>query len=516
LKQPDFKKVFARWRDSLEKYIEEAMGINPSNGFSMSTQQRNAAREVSKLVNAKRAKALGKKLTPEEEEYAGKLGLSIMSGQGTGKDAFTSWVMDWWLNMFDETLIPCTAPTADQIKNILWSEFSRWYNKTKPDGTPFHVFKSSDGKSDGLVVESQKIWVRETGGKENFAFWKTANPKDDPESQAGTLYGFHAPYMLIVVDEAASVPQPVFKPLEGTITSAKGVNWILLIFNPIHQSGYAVDSHFGMHKEKWIRLHWDAEESENVSPQHIQDMEEKYGRKSNTFRTLVKGLPPLAEEDSVIPNDWIQNAIDRELVIADDDPIIMGLDPGAGGDNTVACIRQGWRVKSFHKFSSPDTMEVVAWAAELMEQEEVTACFVDIIGIGNGVYYRLKELGYRVFPVDVRIKSSDEKFRNIRAELWWKAREVFEKNLVSMPNDLFFKDELSAPRFIHKGKTVEVDSKAEIKKKLSRSNSPNHADAFNLTLTYKDAMFRRQKKDAYSFDKYKHETYGGEYGWMVA
>jgi hypothetical protein len=85
-----------------------------------------------------------------------------------------------------------------------------------------------------------------------------------------------------------------------------------------------------------------------------------------------------------------------------------------------------------------------------------------------------------------------------------------------MPNDLFFKDELSAPRFIHKGKTVEVDSKAEIKKKLSRSNSPNHADAFNLTLTYKDTMFRRQKKEAYDFGKPKDNEYLGGLSWMVA
>lgn len=508
-------KLLARWKDSLEKFVEEAVGVNPSNGLSMSTQQRLAAREVSKLVNAKRKAMLGKKMTPEDLEYAEKIGVSIMSGQGTGKDAFCSWVMMWWLCCFPETLIPCTAPTADQIKNILWSEFARWYNKLDKDLKPQCVFKGEALKDDHLVVETQRIYVQQLNGKECFAFWKTANPKDDPDSQAGTLYGFHAPNMLIVVDEAASVPQPVFKPLEGTITSAEGVNWILMLFNPIYQSGYAVDSHTGPNAHKWICIHWDAEESENVSKQHILDMEQKYGRNSNTFRTLVKGLPPLAEADTIIPYDWVMNAVDREIYVDDDDPIIMGLDVGAGGDNTVACIRQGWKVKSFEKFSSPNTMEVVGWAADLMDGEKVTACFIDVIGIGNGVYYRLKELGYRVYPVDVRVTCLDERFKNVRSELWWKAREAFEANLPSIPNDLVFKSELWSPKFRHlSGKTIEVDSKYDMKRRLSLSTSPNHADAFNLTLTYKDSMFRRQKKEGYDFDK--TEETKGEFGWMAA
>ncbi len=432
----------------------------------------------------------------------------------TGKDAFCSWVMMWWLCCFPETLIPCTAPTADQIKNILWSEFARWYNKLDKNLEPQCVFKAKALKDDHLVVETQRIFVQQLNGKECFAFWKTANPKDDPDSQAGTLYGFHAPNMLIVVDEAASVPQPVFKPLEGTITSAEGVNWILMLFNPIYQSGYAVDSHTGPNAHKWILIQWDAEESENVSKQHIIDMEQKYGRNSNTFRTLVRGLPPLAEADTLIPYDWVMNAVDRDIIIEDDDPVIMGLDVGGGGDNSVACIRQGWKVKSFEKFSSPNTMEVVGWAAELMDGEKVTACFVDVIGIGNGVYYRLKELGYSVYPVDVRVTCLDERFRNVRSELWWKAREAFESNLPSIPNDLVFKSELWTPKFKHlSGKTIEVESKYDMKRRLSLSTSPNHADAFNLTLTFKDSMFRRQKREDYDMDKTESK---GDFGWMAA
>ena len=507
-------KALKRWRGSLELFVEEAMGVNAKNSLFISKQQRKACQEVSKLVNAKRKVLLKEKLTAEEKAYAEKLGISIMSGQGTGKDAFCSWVMCWWLCCFTETLIPCTAPTADQIRNILWSEFVRWYNRIDADMQPMCVFKGKDEQSSHLVIESQKIYVRQFNGKECFAFWKTANPKDDSESQAGTLYGFHAPYMLIIIDEASSVPEPVFKPLEGTITSAQGVNWILMLFNPIYRTGYAVNSHAGKDAEKWVCIHWDAEESELVSKQHIIDMEGKYGRDSNTFRTLVKGLPPTAEEDTLIPYDWVMNAVNREIIVDDSDPVIAGLDVGAGGDNSVLCIRQGWKVLAFHRHSSPNTMELVGWAAQKLTEEKVTACFVDVIALGNGVYNRLKELGYRVYPVDVRITSNDEQFKNIRAELWWKARMAFESNLPSIPDDPIFKSELWAPRFKRiSSKSIEVEGKYDFKKRLSLSTSPNHADAFNLTLTYKDTMFRKvAEKDPYYVEP--KQNYG-ERAWMA-
>lgn len=508
-------KLLTRWRSSLEYFVEEALGVNPKNNLFISKQQRDACQKVSKLVNAKRKVLLKKPLTAEDKEYVEKIGISIMSGQGTGKDAFCSWVMCWWLCCFTETLIPCTAPTADQIRNILWSEFVRWYNRLDADMNPMCVFKGKDEPSSHLVVESQKIYVRQFAGKECFAFWKTANPKDDPESQAGTLYGFHAPYMMIVIDEASSVPEPVFKPLEGTITSAQGVNWILMLFNPIYQAGYAVNSHMGIHAKNWVQIHWDAEDSELVSKQHIVDMEEKYGRNSNTFRTLVKGLPPLAEADTLIPYDWVMKAVNRPIDVLPDEPRIGGLDVGAGGDNSELCIRQGNKVFPFHRHNSPDTMELVGWASKLFDEEGLQALFIDVIGVGNGVYNRLRELGYRVYPVDVRMTARKEEFHNIRDELWWKLRDVFESQTISIPPDEELKAELWNPKYkIDSTKKTKIESKYDMKRRLGFAHSPNKADSLALTLYMNDSVFRRvAEKDPY-FMPDRQPDYGGR-AWMA-
>jgi hypothetical protein len=188
------EQLFIRWQESMEAFVEEALGIDGTRGFTMSEQQREACREISKLVNAKTKRMYKIDLTEEETVYANKLGMSIMAGQGTGKDGWTAWFIQWFEFCFKNVLIPCTAPSADQLKNILWMEVSRWLSRVGTDGKPL----VSPMVKDKIVVQSDRIFRKPAKGGDvtNFAFPKTANPKDDAEAQAKTLYGFHDIHIL--------------------------------------------------------------------------------------------------------------------------------------------------------------------------------------------------------------------------------------------------------------------------------------------------------------------------------
>ena len=35
----------------------------------------------------------------------------------------------WLLSCFEESQIPCTAPTETQLKDVLWAEIGVWLNK---------------------------------------------------------------------------------------------------------------------------------------------------------------------------------------------------------------------------------------------------------------------------------------------------------------------------------------------------------------------------------------------------
>lgn len=514
---PEMEEIFRyydRWPRDMGLFVEQALGLDGRRGFRISSQQREACDAVSKLIRVKEKIRGGFVLSADELDYEKKIGISIMAGQGPGKDAWCAWFIIWFLFCFDDVKIPCTAPSADQLKTILWAEVGRWLYRQDNDGNYLVI----PAVREDIAIQGDKIYSKSRGdGKDYFAFPKTANPKDDPEAQARTLYGQHSDYMAIIVDEASNVLDPVFRPLEGTLTGA--VNFIIMVFNPVRRTGFAVESHTGKFSHKWICLHWSSEESEIVNPQHIKDMEEKYGRGSNTFRTLVLGLPPVANADTLIPYDWVVDAVNRDIEADDEDAWMGGLDPGAGGDNSVFVVRHGMKVESIDTYSSPDTMSVTAWAAGLFEKYMLDILFVDSIGIGNGVYNRLRELGYRVVSVDVRRKARDEeKFANVRAELWWRAREIFEQGTISIPDDQFLKEELWSPRFeLGRGKRVEIEDKRKMRKHLGSSRSPNHADALLLTFAHNDAMYRRARKSsAEDRGDRRARILGESNGWMAA
>jgi phage terminase large subunit len=114
------------------------------------------------------------------------------------------------------------------------------------------------------------------------------------------------------------------------------------------------------------------------------------------------------------------------------------------------------------------------------------AIFVDVVGLGAGVYDRCKELGLPVKAVNVgEAASARENCMRLRDELWFKGREWFQEKSCSMPQDNALIAELTAPTytFSSTGKMV-VESKADLKKRGMRS--PDLADAFLLTFAYGD------------------------------
>jgi len=109
-----------RWSKDPEIFIREALGIK-----SLTTQQRDACLAIKDLMWAKIKVGTGKKTTDREKELSKKIGISIMSGKGTGKDALTAMLIIWFLCCFPRPLIPCTAPTGHQLSDVLWSEINK-------------------------------------------------------------------------------------------------------------------------------------------------------------------------------------------------------------------------------------------------------------------------------------------------------------------------------------------------------------------------------------------------------
>lgn len=110
--------------------------------------------------------------------------IAVKSGNGIGKSCVSAWLVPWFLFAFYQAQVPCTAPTASQMNDVLWKEIGLWINKM-PD-----VYKEIfDWTANYIrITEEPEVW---------FARARTSR-KENPEAFSGV----HAPSVMAVADEA--------------------------------------------------------------------------------------------------------------------------------------------------------------------------------------------------------------------------------------------------------------------------------------------------------------------------
>ncbi len=158
----------------------------------------------------------------------------------------------------------------------------------------------------------------------------------------------------------------------------------------------------------------------------------------------------------------------------------FGVDVARGGeDRTVVAIREGNAVLPLVYGSQLDTMATTGRVAALAERYRPARIVVDVVGVGAGVYDRLRELGFPVVPfhagerTEMRDRSGELGFVNKRSAAWWTFREMLEPGSgfgIALPPDDVLVGDLTAPRWrIQSGGRIQVEAKDEIRKRLGRS-----------------------------------------------
>jgi hypothetical protein len=483
-------------------HVDPNLWVNDTFGdkIKLSNQQAHAFTELGKIIQAKIKISQNKELTKEEQWYGKKIGLDISSGMGSGKDFLASLMLFYFLAVFPEENgqsphVLATANTAKQLSNVLWRQASSIPALSKPlfpdDPNSQTILESL------FVCQSEKIYRVERQGRTYFAEAVTVSPHATSDEQSRALTGRHAPYMLMILDEAAGLPEAVFTNLEGTLSGR--VNLLLMIYNPIKSKGYVVDAR---KNDRWLHITWNTEETHFGNPAldipiqaRNKDLLERYGRDSNVYRIRVMGKPPIADQTVFIPWDWIQDSVNREMEVSNDDPVIMGVDPGAGGDNTAIAIRQGRKILGIYRFNTPGLDDFVARVINIWRKYEPVIINIDSIFQGWGTIDRLTALGYRVNPVDVRRTARDrDRYLKVRDELWGTLREQFENGTISIPNDQELIDQLGSIKAkddYDKRGQIQIQSKKAMKKSDSVGGSPDEADAVCLTYAIPDELLRR-------------------------
>lgn len=388
---------------------------------------------------------------------------SIRSGHGVGKTAVLAWIVVHALVFKKPCKIACTAPTGGQLFDALAAEIKTWL-KTLPPA----IRSLFDIKSERIELLAAP--------EEVFVSFRTSSI-EKPEA----LAGLHSDdgWVLLIGDEASGIPDPIFESASGAMSGHNAMT--LLAGNPVRSVGFFYDTHHSL-AEFWFTTHISCVDSQRVSRDFIEDMRRRYGEHSNAFRVRVLGLFPLSDDDAVIPRELAEPALKRDVKAIKVRPI-WGLDVGKDRDRSALAKRRGnVLMEKVGTWQGLDTMEL---SGRVYEEYKKTALDdrpsdinVDAIGLGAGVADRLRELGLPARAINVsELPAMTDRYRNLRAELWFKARAWFAARDCNIAGDEDLREELVAVTY----KIPETNAKIQIQAKKDMKKSPDLADAFILT-----------------------------------
>ncbi len=420
--------------------------------------------------------------------------IAIRSSHGVGKTTFLAWVILWNLLTRVPCKIPCTANSASQLEQVLWSEIKKWAKKLPK------------GFQDELVFGADKITLKNVG--ESGCYARTAR-RESPEA----LQGFHSSNMVFVVEEASGIDPIIFEVAQAAISTLG--NKLLMVGNPTQSTGYFADA-FGKNSDQFYKMTVSCYDSEMVSPTWIEDMKRLYGEESNTFRVRCLGLPPEEDADTLISRTLIESAVIRDVESLEVHPI-WGIDIARfGGDRSALAKRKGnVLIEPVKTWQGKDLMEttgiILAEYESVPYFERPSELLIDSIGLGSGVVDRLVELGLPARGINVSESPAlRQKYMKLRDELWFRAREWLEARDSKLPDDEVLINELASLRYsITSNGKFKAESKDSIKKRGYKS--PDLADAFVLTFASEPA---RASGNVTAYNWTKELNYGNS-SWIV-
>lgn len=407
--------------------------------------------------------------------------ISVRSGQGVGKTALEAGAIIWFLVCRPYSRVIATAPTMQQLYDVLWAEIAKWLNTSLV--------------KDLLKWTKTKVYM--IGDDERW--FATAKTATKPEN----MQGFHEDHMLIVVDEASGVADPIMEAILGTLTGYD--NKLLMCGNPNRLEGVFYDSHHN-DRDKFKVHKVSSMDSTRTSKENIEMLLSKYGHDSDVARVRIYGDFPKGALDCLISMDSVEFAVNstipdrevKEAVIAH-----IGVDVARfGDDKTVITARIGGKVVEVMKYTKKDTMETAGYVLNMCARirdkyKNISKCMVkvDDTGVGGGVTDRLKEvtelnsLPYQIIGVNNGATAKDKYYGNLGAQMWGNIKELLEKNIsnnlqgkapvIDFPNDTDLIRQFSNRKYkmSSKGK-IELERKEDMKKRGLQS--PDIADSVAL------------------------------------
>jgi phage terminase large subunit len=455
---------------------------------------------------------------------------AIAACHDVGKSFSMARIVLWFAICFPRSKVITTAPTFNQVKNILWSEIRSAHARSRvPLGgtmlqTEWQLSAHGDWFAIGFTPRNEV-----TGG--------------EGQGTASSFQGFHAEGgILVVFDEATGVPHNTWNMAEGLLTQAhvkfvaignptsknseffqcfKSPDWAKVYLSCFDSPNLIAN---GIHDMRSLEAELDLLRSMNdgevqarlkaysapvpylLSAQWVMGRALKWGLKHPLFVSKVLGAFPEEGDNTLMPLGLCELSQRRIVEPRPSDRKVLGIDVARfGTDSSVLTYIHGPKFIAKKTLIKRDNMEVVGETLAFCKAHEwPDVIVIDATGLGSGVVDRLKEL-QNEFPPAVpptteiravqfgagvecftggcahtaREGCERSKYVNVKARMFDLLAQALKADL-ALPDEDVYLDELPTILYAYnsKGQMV-IESKDDYKKRTGRG-SPDHADSLAL------------------------------------
>lgn len=433
--------------------------------------------------------------------------VAVKSCHASGKSWGAAEIVAWWLDSHPpgEALVITTAPRWVQVRAILWRYIGQLAARADPplrgyvNQTEWHM------PGAGLVAMGRK-------------------PADYDETG---FQGFHARYILVVLDEACGIGETLWTAISTVLTSAGAK--VLAIGNPdIPGTPFArcFQPDSGWHCitiRAWDTPAFTGEPVTQVLSDNLLTKEwvearrkewvykDADGKEHHDPRWVSKVLAEFPDDDpqSMVRLSWLGacKAVPPSTG-ADLLPHDLGVDVGGGGDATVVRERMGRAAGREWQAKTEEPSEIADLVVTALRETGATRVKIDSIGIGWGVVTLVKkavradaalraQVTGGIHGINVSKAPRDKtRFHILKDELWWEMRVMAQTtwlDLSAMENAEETLSQMAAPRYSTPSGKVKVEPKDVTKERIGRS--PDNADA--MILAYAEPITKSGKIRGY-------------------
>jgi hypothetical protein len=412
---------------------------------------------------------------------------AVQSCHGPGKSFTGSGVVGWWLDeevhQLGSAFAVTTAPSWPQVEAILWREIRRRFN---------------EGRLRGRITLDCQWHMGSQGSKRGDSSEEMIGMGRKPaDYDEDTFQGIHARYFLALLDEACGIPESLWNSVLALVTNENarvlalgnpddpnsrfekicrpGSGWNVIKISVWDTPLFTGEDHCAICN---ATLPVDMMES-LVSPQWVTDRRRDWGEGSPIWVSKVDGEFPDTSDEYLISPALVAAAQANDLPGFDFGRFALDV-ARYGEDKSVIYRNRGGVIRLVDSWGKTDTMGTAGKAAAVLRRfpTKRPAMNVDIVGVGAGVFDRLREQSFNVGPFQGSQRATNPaKFKNRRAEVWWNFKMMMEENLIDLdPSDDKLAAQLASVKWgVDSAGRIFIEAKEDIRDR--GLPSPDHADS---------------------------------------